>query len=187
MGRGPRVVVCAWALLLLCSQAVPAQNVTEAALKGALIHNFAKYTKWLPDALPPQAPFLACVLGDKNVADALERSVRGRLLSDHPVTVSFVTATTALRSCHLLYISAVAQAQANVALAAVRGAPVLTMVDIENFNRRGTIVRVFVESGKVQFDIDLWLARGSGLGLSSQVLSLASRTYSEPDPFGAIP
>ena len=185
--RWLRLLACASAAVLLAGPPVAAQNVTEPALKGALIHNFAKYTAWLPEALPPQAPFVACVLGDRNVADALERSVRGRLLSNHPVTVSFVDADSPLRACHLLYISAVSQRQAEAVLASIRGAAVLTMVDIESFKRRGTIVRVFVERGTVRFDIDVWLARRSRLELSSQVLSLASRTHSEPDSLGAIP
>jgi hypothetical protein len=173
-------VVCA----LLTPRTAVAQNVTEPTLKGALIHNFAKYTEWLPEALPPQTSFVACVLGDRNVAEALQRSVNGRKLSNHPVTVVFVAPDTALRSCHLLYISAVTPAQANAALSAVRGAPVLTMVDVDGFSHRGTIVRVFVDRGTVKFDIDIWLAKRSHLGLSSQVLSLASKTYSEPDALG---
>ncbi len=164
-------------LLLLSQPSASAQNVTEPALKGALIHNFAKYTAWLPEALPAQAPFVACVLGDRNVADALERSVRGRTLSNRPITVSFVKADGPLRTCHLLYISAVPDAQAEAVLAAVRGAPVLTMVDLEHFQRRAAIVRVFVDRGTLRFDIDVWLARQSRLELSSQVLSLASKTY----------
>lgn len=187
-GWGPRVVACATGLLLLLSsQSLPAQNVTEPALKGALIHNVARYTDWPPDVLPPQAPLLACVHGDRNVFDALASSIRIRPLPNHPVTVSFVTADTTLRSCHLLYISAVTPAQVKAALAAVRGAPVLTMVDIESFSGRGTIFRVFVESGTVKFDIDVWLARRSRLEVSSQVLGMASKRYFEPDSFGPIP
>ena len=49
------------------------------------------------------------------------------------MTVVFVTASTPLRACHLLYISAVTMVQANAALVTVRGAPTLTMVDIDNF------------------------------------------------------
>lgn len=174
-------------VLLLCTQQSPAQNVTEPPLKAAVIHNLAKYTAWPADALPAQAPFLACVLGNRNVADALAGQVKGRMLSNRPIMVLFVTPDTALRSCHLLYISAVTVAQAAAALTTVRGAPTLSIVDIDNFKSRNTIVRIFVGGGTVKFDIDVWLARRSRLEVSSQVLSLASRVYTDPDSFGPLP
>src|ERR1700704_2970715 len=92
---------------LLCASAAPAQNLTEPSLKAAFVYNFAKFTEWPSDALPATASFTACVLGDGPVMDALERTVKGRLLSGRSVSVSRVTPDGPLRSCHLLYVSGV--------------------------------------------------------------------------------
>ena len=39
--------------LLSCATAAIGQDVTEASLKAAFIHNFVKFTEWPRDVLPP--------------------------------------------------------------------------------------------------------------------------------------
>ena len=60
-------VSCVHRRLLLCASTAAAQNVTEPSLKAAFIYNFAKFTAWPADALPPTGSFTACVLGDTSV------------------------------------------------------------------------------------------------------------------------
>jgi hypothetical protein len=178
----PGVVAGITALLLLWGSPSRAQNVTEASLKAALIYNFAKFTEWPRDVLPGTVPFGACVLGDPAIKQELERTVRGRLLTGHSISVSFVTLDGPLRACHLLYVSAVTPTQAVQILTAVRGAPVLTIIDIEGFANRGSVASVFVQSGTMRFDLDHGLAKRSRLQLSSKLLMLADRVHDEPTP-----
>ena len=166
--------------VLLCTLVARAQDVTEPSLKAAFIYNFAKFTEWPADVLSGAAPFSACVLGDESIGDALERSVKGRLLSGREINVSRVTHDAPLRSCHLLYISGVSAAQAAAILAVVRGAPVLTISDLEDVARLGGIAHMFVENGKMRFDLNLELARRSRLQLSSKLLVLAARVHEGP-------
>jgi hypothetical protein len=163
--------------ILCCTPVARAQDVTEPSLKAAFIYNFAKFTEWPSDVLSGTAPFSACVLGDEPIGNALERSVKGRLLSGHGISVSHVTHDGPLRSCHLLYISGVTAAQAAAILAAVRGAPVLTISDLDDVARLGGIAHMFVENGKMRFDLNLELARRSRLQLSSKLLVLAARVH----------
>lgn len=168
--------------IVLLGRAAVAQDVTEPALKAAFIYNFAKFTEWPPDVLSGAAPFSACVLGDESISDALERSVKGRLLSGREISVSRVTHDAPLRSCHLLYISGVTAVQAGAILAVVRGAPVLTISDLDDVARLGGIAHMFVENGKMRFDLNLELARRSRLQLSSKLLVLAARVHEGPGP-----
>jgi hypothetical protein len=159
-----------------------AQDVTETSLRAAFIYNIAKFTEWPVDVLSAATPFAACVLGDTQVGDALERSVKGRQLAGRAVTVVRVPVGGPLRSCHLLYISGLRSAQVTAILATVGGAPVLTIGDVDDFARIGGIAHVFVENGTMRFDIDLGLARRSRLQLSSRLLVLAVHVHDGPGP-----
>jgi hypothetical protein len=164
---------------LLYAPAARAQDVTEPALKAAYIYNFAKFTDWPADALPAAAPFNACVLGDDSLGDALERTVSGRHLSGRVIHVVRVRLDSAMRSCHLLYVSGVTGAQIETIAALVRDAPVLTISDADDFARVG-IAQLFLESGKMAFKFNLEVARRSRLQLSSRLLVLAAHVHDGP-------
>ena len=175
-----RIAVAA-ALVLMSAAVARAQDVTEPSLKAAFVYNFAKFTDWPEDVLPATASFSACVLDDGPVADALERVVKGRLLSGRAITVQRVRVGGPLRTCHLLFVSGLNEAQIVAVVAAVRGASVLTISDLDDFARLGGIAHVFVENGKMRFDLNLDLARRSRLQLSSKLLSLAARVHDGSD------
>jgi YfiR/HmsC-like len=58
-------------------------------------------------------------------------------------------------------------------LGEVRGAPVLTVGDGDTFPRRGGIVGLIIEDGRMRFAINPDAAQRSGVRLSSKLLSLA--------------
>jgi hypothetical protein len=165
------------AACLLCTSIGHAQDVTESSLKAAFIYSFAKFTEWPQDALPSTAIFSACVLGEGPIRDALERTVKGRLLLGRGVSVSQVQLDGKLRSCHLLYVSGVTPAQVTAVVTALRGVPVLTISDVDDFVRQGGIAQMFVENGKMRFDLNLEVARRSRLDLSSKLLVLAAHVH----------
>jgi hypothetical protein len=170
------------AAMVMCSAIGRAQDVTEPSLKAAFIYNFAKFTEWPQDVLSGTAPFNACVLGDAPLGDALERTVKGRQLGGRGVTVQRVAPEGALKACHLLYIGGLKPAQVATVIEALRGAPVLTISDVDDFARLGGIAHVFVENGKMRFDLNLELARRARLQLSSKLLVLAARVHDSPAP-----
>jgi hypothetical protein len=182
-GRRSTAAVLA-AAFLLCSSIGRAQDVTESSLKAAFIYSFAKFTEWPQDVLPSTATFSACVLGDGQIRDALERTVKGRLLLGRGISVSQVAPDGKLRSCHLLYVSRVTPAQMAAIVAAVRGTPVLTISDVDDFVRQGGIAQMFVESGKMRFDLNLEVAKQSRLDLSSKLLILAAHVHEGPKTAG---
>jgi hypothetical protein len=165
----------------LGASVVFAQDATEPALKGALIFNFARFTSWPEDVLPPNAAIVACVVGNNGVSQALERTVKDRVLAGHHITVSHPDAKQSMRTCHVLYISDTDPTQMSRMIAEVRGTPVLTIVDVENARNAGNgIARFFVENGRNRFELDRGLAKRGRLQLSSKLLLLASRVLDEP-------
>jgi len=155
--------------------------VTEPSLKAAFIYNFAKFTEWPQETLPATATFTACVLGASAnpIQVALERTVKGRQFAGRQISVVQTRIDGQLRSCHLLYLSGVTLAQVAAILEAVRGAPVLTVSDVDDFARRGGIAQMFVEDGKMRFELNLEAAKRSRLELSSKLLVLAAQVYGE--------
>jgi hypothetical protein len=162
-------------LLALCAPVtrVHAQDVTEVTLKGAFLFNFARFTEWPADALPADSPISVCVIGDRNVADSFTRTVERKQLLGRPITVMFVATDAPLPTCHVLYISGIDDRRLAEIVATVRDSPVLTVSDTDGFVKRGGIVEIFVEGGKLKFRINARSARRSRLALSSRLLALA--------------
>jgi hypothetical protein len=84
-----------------------------------------------------------------------------------------------VRSCHLLFASGVTPAQVTAIVAAVRGTPVLTISDVDDFARQGGIAQMFVENSQMRLDLNLEAARRSRLDLSSKLLILAAHVDDE--------
>ena len=132
-------------LLLLFGLAgrVHAQDVTEVTLKGAFLFNFARFTEWPADALQTDSPVSACVLGDRAVGDAFSRTVKGKQLAGRAIARDDSSRPTgSLPTCHLLYLSGVADSRVAEIVAALRDLPVLTVSDSEAFTKRGGIVQI---------------------------------------------
>jgi hypothetical protein len=178
-----RCTVAVLAAFVLCAPAAHTQDVTEPSLKAAFIYNFAKFTEWPADGLPAAAAFNACVLGDQAIGDALERGVKGRTLSSHTIRVLRVQIDGPLRTCHLLFVSGVTAMQIAAIAANVRGMPVLTIGDSDDFSRLG-IAHIFVENGKMRFNLNIEIAKQSRLQLSSKLLALAAHVHDGPGTAG---
>jgi hypothetical protein len=164
-------------LIALVARTAPAQDATEPALKSALVFNFAKFTTWPSDVLPRSATLVACVVGSHDVSAALQRAVRDRQLDGHAIAVSdrdLDDPRPSFRTCHLLYVTGSDPKQVARRLDSLRGAPVLTIVDVDDPALAIGIANVFVENGRMRFRVDNSLAREGRLEISSRLLSLAA-------------
>jgi hypothetical protein len=184
-----RQLVPALLLLLVCSSAgrVEAQDVTEVTLKGAFLFNFARFTEWPADALQPDTTVSACVFGDRAVADAFAKTVKGKQLAGRAIAVTTIAANESIPPCHLLYLSGVAEARIAEIVSTLRDTPVLTVSDSDTFTKRGGIVQIFVESGKMKFRINSRSARRARLQLSSRLLALAEVVDEDVASVAAVP
>jgi hypothetical protein len=175
----PRRVIRPGVVLTLCcvtwlwSVTSWASTALERDLKVALLYNFAKFVEWPADALPPAAPISFCVLGDAALAGALGTAVASHSINGHGMTVTSVTANAPLTSCHVLYLSDVDIKRAAPATAALGGAAVLIVSDLQQFEPLGAVVGLFLENGKMRFSINLAAAQRRRLVISSRLLALA--------------
>lgn len=149
-----------------------AQSVTEPALKAAFLLNFAKFTEWSEEAHPATAPLVLCS-ADEAVVSALERTVTGQTIEQHPLSASRVTLDAPPRTCALLHVGKVDRGKAAQLAAALKGAGVLTVGDDQAFATAGGMIGLYVEDGRMRFAINIGATEQGRVKLSAKLLSLA--------------
>jgi hypothetical protein len=149
-------------------------STSVGVLKATFLYNFAKFTEWPTDVLAPGQRLLLCVVGDADVAEALEQTIKGRMLDGHTLEVQVVT-LDALPTfpCHVLYISSNDLKRSAARLAALRTVPTLTVSDGDKFAQHGGIAQLVTEHDHMRFAINPMAAARARLRLSSKLLSLA--------------
>ncbi|MBS0333215.1 MAG: YfiR family protein, partial [Proteobacteria bacterium] len=162
------------ALVIAASAGRAAESDTlELAIKATYLYKLAPFVSW-PQAVwaGPGAPLTICVQGLDPFGRLLDRAVSGQTVGGRPVTVRRLARIAADSGCQVAYLGGgPAQSQAQ-ALAAVEGAPVLTVTDESHGGPRG-IVNLVLDSGRVRFAIDATQADRNGIAISSKLLALA--------------
>jgi hypothetical protein len=172
-GRARRCVGALALALPLASQSAALQDVVSApALKAAFLYNFAKFATWPSDSLPAGEKLVLCVVGDDDVASALEQSVNGRSIDGHEVAVRKV-AIDAVRACHLAYVAALDPKRTLQFLASVKGASIFSVSDTDRFAESGGVAQLFTEYNHMRFAINAASAQRARLQISSKLLALA--------------
>lgn len=147
----------------------------EYEVKAAFLANFADFVHW-PDAAfaSVDAPFVVCVAGDDPFGAAFEpfklQNLGGRPLVVRPAGA----AATVARSCHILFVAESEGPRLAGLLAALRGAAVLTVSDLEEFAANGGMIQFFLSGGKIRFDINRAAAESAGLRVDARLLKLSS-------------
>jgi hypothetical protein len=153
------------------------RTITEYEVKAAYIYYFAKFVDWPSIAFPMKyAPIIVGVLGDEDFAALLERTVKDKMIQEHPMQVHRYQWPVDLRSCHILYISSSEQKRLRQITESLREQPVLTVTEAEENSQAKGIMNLFVEGGKVQFEVNITDAEKARLRISSKLLRLARGT-----------
>ncbi len=177
--RARRVVrlLAAWAALLLAAFA-QAQSPDRAAIgeyqvKAAFLYHFTKFVEW-PAAAQGDV-IVVGVLGEDPFGPALDFLFGDKTLQGKHFEVRRISSAAEARACHVLYISLSQGPQMHRVLDELAGSPVLTVGDSREFYLAGGMIYMFVDESKIHFDINLGMARRSGLTISSSLLRLAQK------------
>lgn len=151
-----------------------ADSAPEYALKAAFIYNFATFTEW---KVKNAETVNLCVLGSDPFGNALN-SIEGRRVGNaRLVTLHVATADNALRSCHMVFISAAEKGNLPTILDIARESGILTIADLPGAAQQGVMIGLTVEQKKITFEVNLEAARRAKLNISSKLLSLARAVY----------
>lgn len=172
-----RVVGCLLVLGLLgisLGGPVQAQTSSEYQVKAAFLYNFAKFVDWPGDAFGhSNAPLVIGVIGDDPFGGALDQAINGKSIGGRSLAVRRLKWDQDPRSCHILFISSSEQKHLPQIIQSLRGASVLTVGDMGQFNQQGGIINFILEASKVRFEINSRGADQARLKISSKLLALA--------------
>lgn len=161
------------------AQGTEPAHVTTAMIKAVHLFNFARFTEW--PAADHQRPLTLCVLGNADVAAALDGLIGDRPINGRDVSVASLATFQILRSCHLVYVAGDDPARAGSVIDVVSTLHVFTVGDGESFARNGGVAAFFLEDGRTRFAINPDALARAGLRLSSNALGLA-RLVKRADP-----
>ncbi len=145
-------------------------SATEATVKAAFVYNFAKFVEWQTD---PSSSVKICLAGVDSELAATMTGLEGRTVQTRSVSVRRDVKPGELDACQILVVGPNGRTLADAA----RGkAGLLTVSDVRGFAASGGIVELFVEDGRMRFEINARAAQRAGLRISSQLLKLAKFT-----------
>jgi hypothetical protein len=185
--REPRALLLAASfavvMLVSCNAAAgepPKQVALEQAVKAAYLYNFAKFVSWPADSSLTRAPALTIgVLSDASFLHAVEATVRGKQVAGRPLAVRHFRTVKDVEPCEVLFIDRTQAEHLPELRERLAGWPVLTVSDAEGFASRGGMIGLFLEDGRVRFEVGVAAARTGGLQVSSKLLRL-SRSLTGP-------
>lgn len=169
-----RFLIACW----LSSPAPQAVSLNRAGVeypvKLAFLYNFTKFVEWPPGSYrDPGAPLAICIVGRDPFSPDIEGDLRTRIVGRHPVEVLTLKPTDTLRVCHMVFIPATENGQADKIVRDLKGSSTLTVGETEGFAELGGIINLTVAGNNVHFEVNQLAAQRAGLKISSKLLSLA--------------
>lgn len=143
----------------------------EYPVKANYLVKFAAFVEWPADSLGA-GPMTVCVLGEDPFGTVLDRAAAAEVVDGRRVVVRRLSRVDARSGCQMIYLGGSREQTPGQALAALAGAPVLTITDSARGVDRG-IIHFAVSGKRVRFHIDDRRAARARLSISSRLLSLA--------------
>jgi len=162
--------------LPLMAEASAADRVEEYELKAAYLFNFAKFTEWPNNAR--SGPLQVCIVGRAPFGETLDK-MQNKTLGGRALLVRRNPTESELGQCHILFVCASENERATTLLHALRNRPVLTVGESEASLQDGMAINLSLEGERLTFEINLEALRRAQINLSSKVLRLARRVYTE--------
>lgn len=170
------VLAALWALLVALSlPGAPAQanEDLELRVKAAFLFNFTRFANWPSKSFKTaRSPIVMCVLDADPIAPVLEQTVQDKEVDGRPVKVERRAWRDELDSCHLLYVGGSESAPVETVFETTRSAPVLTVHEIDH-PLPGGVARLYLEDGRLRFEINDADAQRRKLQFSAKLLGLA--------------
>jgi len=158
-----------WAMLLaacFCTpQATGAITAPEYQVKAAFIYKFATYIRWPAQGGAARGqPFVIGVIGKDPFGPALDLVMRGQNVQGRAIVVSRVAQPEEALRCQVLFVCSSERRNLRRILDALRGAPVLTVGDMDQFAELGGMINlVTTEDHHIHFEINKGAIDRAGL------------------------
>ena len=156
-------------------QALPPAATPEVLAKAAYLSKLPPFVRWPQSAFEsPAGPLNICLVGGDPFGPALDQLVDGQHVGPHAIAVKRLAKFDKGSGCQVLYLGALKGSAAAEALAAAKGAPILTVTEAERAEDPRGVIDLRTHGVQVRLVVDQDAARRNGLILSSKLLSLAA-------------
>jgi hypothetical protein len=161
-------------LLLLSALASSARPLTESEVKSVFLLNFAKFIEWPPEAYSDaRAPMVIGIVGEDPFGEALPRILKGQTAQGRNLEIRYFQPEEDFGACQIVVLSRSVSVQTPEILQRLRGRPVLTVSEKDDFPRQGGVIGFALVDKSVRFDINSKAAERAGLKPSSKLLAVA--------------
>ncbi|HEV8660128.1 MAG TPA: YfiR family protein [Thermoanaerobaculia bacterium] len=168
---------------LCAAQALGDAKPPEYQVKAAFIYKFATYIRWPPrTGAEARSPFVIGIIGRDPFGPALDAVVRGQTVQGRPIVVRKLRGLEQAVRCDVLFVSSSERGNLRQIFEALRGSPVLTVGDMDQFAELGGMINlVTTEKNQIRFDINKGAVDRAGLKAASELLRLARIVESRSD------
>ena len=156
----------------------PVARAPEHALKAAFLYNFALFVEWPEEAR--KGPLLICVLGTDPFGAVLPATLRGKTANGRELRSAVVATAGEIAPCSVLYVPEAEGAAQRRILDTLAGRPILTVGESEDFLDAGGIIRLFLDGGRLRFEVNGAAAERSRLKVSARLLELSRKGANGP-------
>jgi hypothetical protein len=172
----------------------------EHQVKAAFVYNFIKFVDWPKEKMAdPNEPMIIGIIGSRDFTKAFE-PVKDKRIKNRKISIRYFEGfeklsksrtgdgrnwkrkMEMLRRCHVLLLCTCAVTQIESSsdiVAALAGAPVLTVGEEDGFLESGGIINFLTVEDRVRFEINAAAAKEGKLRISSKLLRLATRVLKE--------
>jgi hypothetical protein len=184
--RPTLILLLVLALILICKPPpllAEDQAPQDFQVKAAFLVNFPKYVNWPTNTFAEtNSPIVIAVFGDEQLADELQRMVKGKSVNGHELVSKRVTKKEeCAQGCHILFISDSEQSQLPEILDQLKNASVLTAGESDDFLEKGGIINLATRNRKIRLQVNLTAANQARLKISSKLLAVADMVKGKPN------
>ncbi len=150
------------------------QTVREMQVKAAFLYNFTKFVYWNPS--PERGIHSTITIGliqADDMASVLDKYVSKNTSGSEVIIKRINSLTQELTGCQIIYIDQSQKENLSDILNRLKDSQVLTVSDISGFTRKGGVIGLFQEDGKIKIEINETQARSSGLEISAKLMEVA--------------
>ncbi len=148
-------------------------------VKAAYLLNFAKFVTWPIGTFQDEhSPIIIGIVGDDPFGLVLDQTIKDKTVSGRELKIQRFLwrageGVSAVKQCHLLYVSPSLGDDTDDLILALAGAPVLMIGEGTEFAKSGGALGFIMEEGRIVFWANMKAADAARLQLSSQLLKLA--------------
>jgi hypothetical protein len=167
------VLLC---LMSVCVDSAQTNPSSEYEVKAAFLFHFAQFVEWPEETFrDASSPLTYCTVGADPFRGSLDAGISGKTIGTRPLQVTHLQQPQNFRGCQILFIGAGDKKLAATVLTRLKGTPILTVGESQDFAQDGGMIGFLLEENKIRFEINLDAVEHAKLKLSSRLLALAKR------------